>query len=149
MRVSNAAGLAFSGGCGATYFSGGSWPRSLRRRSKSSAARRCARDSDVIADLTSFEDVGLGAAEHGLFETGGEEAGFEGVHAEQGVLGEGNAFHGEAFLDDREGVGIKAVLAGVLGSAGFALGGLGPVKRRPLARLAAKRLGEVGIRLKV
>jgi hypothetical protein len=34
----------------------------------------------------------------GLFETGGEEAGFEGVHAERGVLGEGNAFHGDAFM---------------------------------------------------
>ena len=79
----------------------------------------------------------------GLFETGGEEAGFEGVHAERGVLGEGNAFHGDAFMgvdglvggagirdeggdvgavldaDDREGFGIKAVLAGVLGGAGL------------------------------
>jgi len=34
----------------------------------------------------------------GGFQAVGEEAGFEGVHAEQGVLGEGDAFDGEAFL---------------------------------------------------
>lgn len=47
LGVANAAGRAFSGGCaaamgsfGSPCFSGGNWPRSLRRRSKSSAARR-------------------------------------------------------------------------------------------------------------
>jgi hypothetical protein len=54
-------------------------------------------DIDVVADLALFEDIGLGGAEHGLFEAGGEEAGFEGVHAEQGVSGEGDALDGEAF----------------------------------------------------
>jgi hypothetical protein len=109
-----------------------------------------ARDIDVIADLAAFEDVGIVGADHGSFQAVGEEAGFEGVHAEQGVLGEGDAFDGEALLgvdglvggdgigdeggyvggildaDDGEAVGIEGVLAGVLGGAGFAFGGLGP-----------------------
>ena len=109
-----------------------------------------ARDFDVVADLAAFEDVGIVGADHGGFQAVGEEAGFEGVHAEKGVLGEGDAFDGEAFLgvdrlvgrdgvgdeggdvggvlnaDDGEGFGIEGVLAGVLGGAGFAFGGLGP-----------------------
>ena len=57
-----------------------------------------ARDFDVIADLAAFEDLGIGGADHGGFQAVGEEAGFEGVHAEHGVLGEGDAFDGEAFM---------------------------------------------------
>ena len=56
------------------------------------------RDFDVIADLAAFEDLGIGWADHGGFQAVGEEAGFEGVHAEHGVLGEGDALHGEALL---------------------------------------------------
>ncbi len=57
-----------------------------------------ARDFDVVADLAAFEDLGIVGADHGGFQAVGEEAGFEGVHAEQGVLGEGDALDGEAFL---------------------------------------------------
>ena len=90
---------------------------------------------------------GSGGAFHGCVEAVGEEAGFEGVHAEHGVLGEGDAFDGGAFLgvdglvggdgvgdeagdsgavldaDDGEGVGVEGELAGILGGAGFAFGG--------------------------
>jgi len=123
------------------------------------------RDVDVVADLALFEDIGLGWAEHGLFEAGGEEAGFECVHAEQGVLGEGDALDGEAFLgvdglvggdgigdeggdvggildaDDGEGVGIKGELAGVLGGAGFAFGGLGPGGTAGIGTIRGDALG--------
>ncbi len=82
-------------------------------------------------------------------EAGGEEAGFKGGGAEQGVLGQGDALDGEEFLrvdgliggdevvlkagngveffeaDDSELFGVEAVLAGVLGGAGLALGGAG------------------------
>ena len=109
-----------------------------------------ARDFDVIADLAAFEDLGIVGADHGGFQAVGEEAGFEDVHAEHGVLGEGDALNGEAFLgvdwlvggdgvgdeggdvggvldaDDGEGFGIEGVLAGVLGGSGLAFGGLGP-----------------------
>ena len=53
---------------------------------------------DALADLGSLEDVRLRWAAHGVVEAVGEEAGFEGIHAEHGMLGEGNAFDGEAFL---------------------------------------------------
>jgi hypothetical protein len=49
---------------------------------------------DALADLGSLEDVRLLGAAHGLVEAVGEEAGFEGVHAEHRVLGEGDAFDG-------------------------------------------------------
>jgi hypothetical protein len=105
---------------------------------------------DALADLGSLEDVRLLGSAHGLVEAVGEEAGFERVHAEHGVLGEGDALDGETFLgidglvggdsvgdesgdlgsilhaDDGEGVGVEAVLAGVLGGSCLAFGSLGP-----------------------
>ena len=108
------------------------------------------RDIDVVTDLAAFEDVGIVGADHGGLQAIGEESGFEGVHAEQGVLGEGDALDGEAFLgvdglvggggvgdeggdvggildaDDGEGFGVKGVLAGILGGSGLAFGSLGP-----------------------
>ena len=136
------------GSFGSPYFSGGRLAAELAEAIEifggAAMSRRRARRHG-----SGRGNRGLGGAEHGWFEAGGEEAGFEGVHAEQGVLSEDDALDGEAFLDDSEGVGTKAVLAGVLGSAGFAFGRLGPAGTRALARLAATRLGEVGIRLKV
>ena len=106
-------------------------------------------DVDTVGELRPLEDVGFGGTFHGLVEAVGEEAGFEGVHTEHGVLGEGDAFDGVAFLgidglvggdgvgyaggdlgavldaDDGEGVGVEGAPAGVLGGAGFALGGAG------------------------
>jgi hypothetical protein len=79
----------------------------------------------------------------------GEDAGFQAVGAEDGLLGEGHALEGEHFLgglgliegdevgaevgdfvevleaDDGEGGRGEAVFAGVLGRVGFALGGAG------------------------
>jgi len=122
---------------------------------------------DALADLGSLEDVRLLGAAHGLVEAVGEEAGFEGVHAEHGVLGEGDALDGEAFLgvdglvggdgvggeggdsgsilhaDDGEGVGIEAVLAGVLGGAGLAFGGLRPGGTAGVGAVGGDSLGGV------
>jgi hypothetical protein len=85
-----------------------------------------------------------------LVQAVGEQTGFEGVHAEQGVLGESDALDGESFLgvnglvggdgvgdeggdvgpvldaDDGEGVGIEGVFARVLGGAGLAFRSIGP-----------------------
>ena len=84
-----------------------------------------------------------------LIEAGGEEAGFEGGGAQQGLLGEGDALDGEQLLmvdglvdgdevglevgdgvevfeaDDGEVGGGEAVFAGVLSGAGLALRGTG------------------------
>ncbi len=81
------------------------------------------------------------------------------------MLGEGNAFDGEAFLgvdglvggdgigdeggdvsgvldaDDGEGFGIEGVLAGVLGGAGFALGSLGPGGTAGIDAVGSEALG--------
>jgi hypothetical protein len=83
-------------------------------------------------------------AVHGLFETGGEEAGLEAGGAEESLLREGHALEGELFLgvgglkdgsevgeemgdfievfeaDDGEGGTGEAVQAGVLGGSGLA-----------------------------
>jgi hypothetical protein len=120
---------------------------------------------DVFADLGSLEDVRVRWAAHSVVEAVGEEAGFEGVHAEHGVLGEGDALDGEAFLgvnglvggdgvgdeggnlggvldaDDGEGVGIEGGLAGVLGGAGFAFGGLGPGGTAGIGTVGGDALG--------
>ena len=83
----------------------------------------------------------------GLIEEAGEDGGFEASDTVEGVLGEGDAFDSVALLgvdgavdgdcagdefgdgllvfdaDNGEGIGAKAVFAGILGGAGFALGG--------------------------
>jgi hypothetical protein len=105
-------------------------------------------DLEAVGDLL-LEDNRPGGPFHGMVEAIGEEAGFEGIHAEHGVLGEGDTFDGGAFLgvdglvsgdgagdeggeagavldaDDGERVGVEEVLAGILGGAGFAFGGPG------------------------
>jgi hypothetical protein len=87
--------------------------------------------------------------EHGSVEGGGEEAGFEARHADEVVLGEGDAFDGEEFLgvgggvggdgigaevvdgvavfdfDDGEVGAGEGVLAGILRCSGLAGGGAG------------------------
>jgi hypothetical protein len=56
------------------------------------------RDLDALGELGLIEDEGVGGAGHGLVEAIGKKAGLEGVHARHGVLGEGDAFDGGAFL---------------------------------------------------
>jgi hypothetical protein len=92
---------------------------------------------------------GATVAIDGFVEAGGAQAGVEEFNAEEGLLSEGDAFDGEEFLgvdgpidgdevfteagdvvefleaDDGEGGGGEAVLAGVLGGAGFAFRGTG------------------------
>ena len=118
-----------------------------------------------MADLGSLEDIRLGGAAHGVVEAVGEETGFQGVHAEYGVLGEGDAFDGEAFLgvdglvgsdgigdeggdlgsilnaDDGEGVGIESVLASVLGGSGLAFGSLWPGGTAGIGAVGGDALG--------
>src|ERR1039458_9002968 len=48
-------------------------------------------DIDAVGELGSIEDEWAGGASRGSVEAVGEEAGFEGVHAGHGVLGEGDA----------------------------------------------------------
>ena len=98
---------------------------------------------DFGQELVNREVFGV----HDLIEADSEEAVFEGGAAEQGLLGEGDAFDGEEFLgvdgpiagdgvspevgddvdffeaDDGEVLGGEGVLARVLGRAGFAFGG--------------------------
>ena len=100
---------------------------------------------DFGEELVNREVFGV----HDLIEADSEEAVFEGGAAEQGLLGEGDAFDGEEFLgvdgpiagdgvspevgddvdffeaDDGEVFGVEGVLARVLGRAGFAFGGAG------------------------
>jgi hypothetical protein len=100
---------------------------------------------DFGEELVNGEAFGV----HDLIEADGEEAVFEGGAAEQGLLGEGDAFDSEEFLgvdgpiagdgvspevgndvdffeaDDGEVFGDEGVLARVLGRAGFAFGGAG------------------------
>jgi hypothetical protein len=106
------------------------------------------RDGDVaIADeVLGHADEETAGGVEGFVETGGEEAALEAGDAEDGLLGEGDALDGEQLLgvdgpvdgnqvgaetgdfleifeaDDGEVRGGKAMLAGVLGGAGLALG---------------------------
>jgi len=97
---------------------------------------------DFGEELAHGESFGV----HDFIEADGEEAVFEGGAAEQGLLGEGDAFDGEEFLgveglveghgvspevgddvdffepDDGEVFGGEGVLASVLGRAGFTFG---------------------------
>jgi hypothetical protein len=105
-------------------------------------------DFEVAGESLGHEGHVVGVL-NDLIEAAGEEAGFEAVGAEEGLLGEGEALKGEHFLgvpglvegeevgaevgdfmdfleaDDGEGGGGEAVLAGVLGRAGLAFGGAG------------------------
>jgi hypothetical protein len=108
-------------------------------------------DLVVLVDEQGAElHVGASAAVEGLIHAVGGGAGFEAGGAEDGLLGESDALDGEDLLgidglvegdgvvaeagdfvelleaDDGEGGGGEAVFAGVLGGAGFALGGAGP-----------------------
>ena len=104
-------------------------------------------DLDNRGSVRAQRVEGLAAVVESCVETGGEEAGLEAGGAQENVLGEGHALEGEEFLgvdglvdgdevgsemgdfvevfeaDDGEGGGGEAVLAGVLGGAGFAFGG--------------------------
>ena len=125
-------------------------------------------DAGILVDEVGADaDEGAAVVGHGLVEADGEEAGVEAFGAEQGMLGEGDAFDGEGFLgvdgpvdgdgvgeevgdvvdfleaDDGECGGVEDVLACVLGGAGLALGGAGSGGAGALARLAASCLGEM------
>ena len=110
---------------------------------------------------------GMPSRTDGFVEAGGEEAVFEGGGAEEGELRQGDALQGEEFL------GVDGLVAGdevgaevgqdvgwfeaddgvVFGGEGclrafweeraLPSGERGPVERAALARLAARRLGEV------
>ena len=104
-------------------------------------------DFDIAGEGFGHEDDGVAGGVDGFVQASGEEAGFEGGGAEEGLLGEGDALDGEELLgvdgavivdevglevgdgvevfeaDDGEVGGGEAVLAGVLGGAGLALGG--------------------------
>ena len=118
---------------------------------------------DFGEELVNGEAFGV----HDLIEADGEEAVFEGGAAEQGLLGEGDAFDGEEFLgvdgpiagdgvspevgddvdffeaDDGEVLGGEGVLARVLGRAGFAFGG---ARSSGVLGVGAVGCGAVGIR---
>ena len=103
-------------------------------------------DIAVAGDGGIHEADGFAGAAEGHVEAGGEETGFEAGAAEDGVLGEGDAFESEEFLgidglvkgdevvaeagdflevfeaDDGEGRSGELVFAGILGRASLALG---------------------------
>jgi hypothetical protein len=106
-------------------------------------------DIAVAGDGGIHEADGFAGVVEELVEAGGEETGFEAGAAEDGVLGEGDAFEGEELLgvdglvegdevipeagdfleifeaDDGEGRAGEQVFAGILGRPGFAFGGAG------------------------
>jgi hypothetical protein len=107
-------------------------------------------DIAVAGDDGVHEADGLAGAVEGHVEAGGEETGFQAGAAQDGLLGEGDAFEGEELLgvdglvegdelvaemgdflevleaDDGEGRAGELVFAGILGGAGLALGGAWP-----------------------
>jgi hypothetical protein len=104
-------------------------------------------DFEAFGEFRVPENEGSAGELQRPIEAVGEEAAFEGGYAEKGVLGQGDALDGEEFLgvdgpvegdevvpevgdgvgifdaDDGEVAGCEAVLAGVLGGAGFAFRG--------------------------
>jgi hypothetical protein len=125
-------------------------------------------DLDAGGEFGPFEDEGLGGAFHGLVEAIGEEAGFESGCAQQGLLGEGDAFDGEEFLgvdgpidgdgvgaevgdglwafdaDNGEVFGVEGVFAGILRGAGFAGGGFGAGGTGGVSAIGRESLGGHG-----
>jgi hypothetical protein len=123
----------------------------------------------VVDEFGADAHQGAAVAVEGLIEEGGGQAGVEAFDAEEGLLGEGDALDGEELLgvdglvdgdeviaeagdlvdfleaDDGESGGGESVFTGVLGGAGFAFRGAGPVDWAALARLAASCLGETGL----
>jgi hypothetical protein len=115
------------------------------------------------------EADGFAGAVEGHVEAGGEETGFEASAAEDGVLGEGDAFEGEEFLgvdrlvegdevvaeagdflkileaDDGEGRAGELMFAGILGGASFALGGAGPGGAGGVGAIGGEALGGYGV----
>ena len=104
---------------------------------------------NVLAELGALENFGVFGREHSDVEAVGEEAGLDGGETVHGVLGDGDAFDGEALLGvdglvgsdgvgdeggdagavlnavDGEGVGVEGALAGILGGAGLTFFGTG------------------------
>jgi hypothetical protein len=106
-------------------------------------------DVAIAGELLVHGEGGVVVGVEGFVEAGGEEAGLEAGGAEDGLLGNGHALEGEEFLgvdglvdggevagevgnfvevfeaDDGESGGGEAVLYGIAGGAGLALGGFG------------------------
>jgi len=122
-------------------------------------------DIAVAEDDRVQEADGFAAVVVGLVEGGSEETGFEAGAAEDGVLGQGDAFKGEEFLgvdgliegdevvaetadflnvfeaDDGEGRAGEHVFAGVLGRVGLAIGGAGSGGLSGVGAIGGEALG--------
>jgi hypothetical protein len=125
-------------------------------------------DIAVAGDDGIHEADGLAGAVEGHVEAGGEEARFEAGAAEDGVLGQGDAFEGEELLgidglvegdevvaemgdflevleaDDGEGRAGELVLAGILGGASLALGGAGSGRAGGVGAIGGEAFGGDG-----
>jgi hypothetical protein len=125
-------------------------------------------DIAVARDGGIHEADGLAGVVEGLVEAGGEETGFEAGAAEDGLLGQGDAFEGQEFLgvdglvegdevvaemgdflevfeaDDGEGRAGELVFAGILGRAGLALGGAGAGGPGGVGAIGGEALGGDG-----
>jgi hypothetical protein len=129
-------------------------------------------DFDIAAeDGAVHVDPGMAIGVAGFVEGGGEEASFEAGSTEEGLLGEGDAFEGEELLRvdglvDGHEVGLEAgdfvdsskrttakvearkpCFRAFWAERALPSGVRGPVERWALARLAARRRGEAGLRV--